>query len=326
MKRSKRDDASLIAELEPLAAGLLDRHIAAAREWFPHQYVPWSVGRNFEGPLEGEPWQEDQSRLDPAARSALVMNLLTEDNLPGYHHALAVNSTREGAWGEWLNRWTAEEDRHASSIRGYLHATRAVDPVALERARMAQVSTGFESPATGCLSGMAYVALQELATRVSHRNTGRFSGDPVCERLMARIAQDENLHMVFYREVLRAALAIVPDQVLVAVEENVRAFRMPGHAMPGFAPMAAQIAVAGVYDLRIHHDDVLIPLLRNLKIFDLEGLGPQGEQARDSLASHLERLDARAGLFVERRAQVLAARQRRGHEDRPSAPAAPVSG
>ncbi|MFI1186067.1 acyl-ACP desaturase [Streptomyces californicus] len=320
MRRPKRDDASLVRELEPFAAGLLDRHIAAAREWFPHQYVPWGAGRDFDGPLGGEPWREDQSRLDPAARSALVVNLLTEDNLPGYHHALAVNSTRDGAWGEWLNRWTAEEDRHATSIRGYLHATRAVDPVALERARMAQVSTGFASPATGCLSGMAYVALQELATRISHRNTGRHSGDPVCERLMTRIAQDENLHMVFYREVLRAALAIAPDQVLVALEENVRSFRMPGHAMPGFAPMAARIAVAGVYDLRIHHDDVLMPLLRNLKVFDLEGLGPEGEEARDSLAAHLERLDARAGLFVERRAGALAARQRRGHEDRPPAP------
>ncbi|WP_420167329.1 acyl-ACP desaturase [Streptomyces violaceoruber] len=325
MKGPKRDDASLIRELEPFAAGLLNRHMAAAREWFPHQYVPWGAGRDFDGPLGGDPWQEGQSRLDRAARSALVLNLLTEDNLPGYHHALAVNSTREGAWGEWLDRWTAEEDRHASSIRGYLHATRAVDPVALERARMAQVSTGFASPATGCLSGIAYVALQELATRISHRNTGRYSGDPVCERLMARIAQDENLHMVFYREVLRAALEIAPDQVLVAVEENVRSFRMPGHAMPGFAPMAAQIAVAGVYDLRIHHDDVLMPLLRNLRIFDLEGLGPEGEQARDSLASHLERLDARAGLFVERRAQVLAARRRRAHEERPPAPVTPVS-
>ncbi|MFD0427629.1 acyl-ACP desaturase [Streptomyces zhihengii] len=99
MTRLKRDDASLIAELEPVAAGLLDRHIAAAREWFPHQYVPWSTGRDFDGPLGGEPWQEDQSRLDPAARSALIVNLLTEDNLPGYHHALAMNSTREGAWG-----------------------------------------------------------------------------------------------------------------------------------------------------------------------------------------------------------------------------------
>lgn len=318
------DDANLISELEPTAAGLLDRHVATAKEWFPHQYVPWGMSRDFDGPLGGEPWHEAQSALDPAARSALIVNLLTEDNLPGYHHALAMNTTRDGAWGEWGNRWTAEEDRHAVSIRDYLHATRAVDPVALERARMAQVGAGYDSPVSGFLDATAYVALQELATRISHRNTGRSSGDPLCERLMARIAQDENLHMVFYRELLRAALDLAPDQVLVAVEEGVRTFRMPGHAMPGFAAMAAEVAVAGVYDLRIHHDDVLVPLLRSLRIFDLEGLGPEGEKARDSLAAHLRHLDARAARFVERRAQALAARERRGREGR--APATVAQG
>ncbi|CAM5346541.1 acyl-ACP desaturase [Streptomyces badius] len=36
-----------------------------------------------------------------------------------------------------------------------------------------------------------------------------------------------------------------------------------------------------MYDLRIHHDDVLVPFLRNLEeVYDLEGLGRQGEQAR----------------------------------------------
>jgi len=31
----------------------------------------------------------------------------------------------------------------------------------------------------------------QLATRVSHRNTGHQSGDPVCDRMLARIATDE---------------------------------------------------------------------------------------------------------------------------------------
>ena len=34
--------------------------------------------------------------------------------------------------------------------------------------------------------GLAYVAFQELATRISHRNTGRYSSDPVADRIMAR--------------------------------------------------------------------------------------------------------------------------------------------
>jgi acyl-[acyl-carrier-protein] desaturase len=58
------------------------------------------------------------------------------------------------------------------------------------------------------LRGLAYVAFQELATRISHRNTGRYSQDPVADRIMARIAADENLHMVFYRDLLDAAIEV----------------------------------------------------------------------------------------------------------------------
>ena len=36
---------ALLAELEPTAARLLDRHLTTSKEWFPHQLVPWSRGR-----------------------------------------------------------------------------------------------------------------------------------------------------------------------------------------------------------------------------------------------------------------------------------------
>ncbi|GHF68573.1 acyl-ACP desaturase [Kitasatospora xanthocidica] len=308
MKIATADALRWLSELEATAEELMNRHLASAREWFPHQYVPWSLGRDFDGPLGGEPWSADQSALSPAVRSALVVNLLTEDNLPGYHWTIGSRTSRDGAWGAWLHQWTAEEDRHAAAIRGYLHAARAVDPIALERARMAHLGTGTVPELEGPLDVIAYAAVQELATRVSHRNTGRLSGDPVCERLLTRIAQDENLHMVFYRELLRAALESGADQVLVTLDATIRDFAMPGLAMPGFGRMAAEIAVAGVYDLRVHHDEVLVPLLRALRVNDLTGLGPAGERARDRIAAHVERTDARAARFVERRAQALAVR------------------
>ncbi|MFJ2577073.1 acyl-ACP desaturase [Kitasatospora aureofaciens] len=311
MKIASAGTVRWLIELEATAEELMNRHLASAREWFPHQYVPWSLGRDFDGPLDGEPWCPEQSAIAPAVRSALIVNLLTEDNLPGYHWTIGAQTSRDGAWGAWLHQWTAEEDRHASTLRGYLHAARAVDPVALERARMAHLGTGTVPEPDGVLGVVAYAAVQELATRVSHRNTGRLSGDPVCDRLLARIAQDENLHMVFYRELLRAAAQLDADQVLVALDETIRGFAMPGQGMPGFGRMAAEVAVAGVYDLRVHHDEVLVPLLRALRVFDLTGLGPAGEQARDRLAEHLARLDARAARFIERRAQALAARARR---------------
>ena len=55
------DDRALIAELEPTVEVLLERHLAGAKEWFPHEYVPWSRGRDF---VEGEAWDPQAVDLD----------------------------------------------------------------------------------------------------------------------------------------------------------------------------------------------------------------------------------------------------------------------
>jgi acyl-[acyl-carrier-protein] desaturase len=276
-----------------------------AQDWMPHEHVPWSQGRDF-GALGGEPWSAGQSRLSPVARTALELNLLTEDNLPSYHSALVRAFGRRGAWGAWVNRWTAEEGRHACGIRDYLLVTRGTDPDRLERARMATVQAGFDPGDKPLLHAFAYLSFQELATRISHRNTGRHCADPVAERLLARIATDENLHMVFYRDLVRAALEIAPGQAVRAIADEVAGFVMPGAVVPGFGRMAAQLAKAGVYDLRIHHDEVIMPLVRYWRVFGLEGLDAGGERARSELADALESLDRRAARFEERRASAQA--------------------
>jgi acyl-[acyl-carrier-protein] desaturase len=300
----------LLAELEPAAGRLLDRHIGMAREWFPHDYIPYSVGRDY----DREPWTPDQPRLNGVAQVAFEVNLLTEDNLPSYHREIYRMFGRgDGAWINWVNRWTAEEGRHAIVLRDYLVVTRSVDPYALERARMAQIQTGYDHDDGGnVLRGLAYVAFQELATRISHRNTGRYSADPVADRIMARIAADENLHMVFYRDMLSEAAQIDPSGTVHAVADEVIGFQMPGAGMASFTRKAAQMAKAGIYDLRIHHDEVVWPLLRHWGIFELGGLDASAEIRRHELRRFLTELDASASRFESRRAGALereAARQ-----------------
>jgi acyl-[acyl-carrier-protein] desaturase len=301
-------DARLLYALEEVVERELNRHLQVARDWMPHEYVPWSQGRDFDGPLGGEPWAPDQSKVTDVGRIALVVNLLTEDNLPSYHHEIATLFGRDGAWGTWVHRWTAEEGRHGTVMRDYLLTTRAVDPVELENFRMSHMSEGYISDNNhSMLHSVAYVAFQELATRISHRNTGKESGDPVCDRMLARIATDENLHMVFYRNLLRAAFELAPDQTMRAVRDVVTGFRMPGHGIPGFERAAARMAIGGIYNLRIHHDDVLQPVLRFLKAGEIPNLGPEGQKAQEELMTFLEDLDTEARLFDER----LAARQAR---------------
>lgn len=302
-------DARLLHALEEVVETELNRHLKVAKEWMPHEYVPWSDARDFDGVMGGEAWAVEQSKVSEIGRISLVVNLLTEDNLPSYHHEIASMFGRDGAWGTWVHRWTAEEGRHSIVMRDYLLASRAVDPVALERFRMEHMSAGFESDNRhSMLHSVAYVAFQELATRVSHRNTGHHSGDPVCDRMLARIATDENLHMVFYRNLLGAALEIAPDPAMRAIADVVTGFRMPGHGMPGFERAAARIAIGGIYNLRIHHDDVLLPVLRHLRVLEVTGLGPEGLRAQEELGAFMGGLDAQATKFDDRRAALLARR------------------
>src|SRR4051794_3104705 len=217
-------DLQLIHELEPVAEAGLNQHLAATKNWNPHDYVPWSEGTDYAG-TGGRDWGPEQSRLSELARIAVITNLLTEDNLPSYHRAIAEHFSLDDAWGAWVNRWTVEENRHGIALRDYLVVTRAVDPNALEMARIQQVSAGFSPGQQGqgsirpesMLDALVYVTFQELATRVSHRNTGRACAEPVADQLLKRVAFDENLHMIFYRNVATAALDLAPDQAMHSI-------------------------------------------------------------------------------------------------------------
>src|SRR5262245_633468 len=118
------DQTALLTELEPVAARLLDAHLAASKEWFPHELVPWSLGRDFE---PGEAWSDEVVPMDPAVRSSLFVNLLAEDNLPYYFRTIETLFGVDSAWGTWVRRWTAEEGRHSIVLRDYLTVTRTLD-------------------------------------------------------------------------------------------------------------------------------------------------------------------------------------------------------
>jgi acyl-[acyl-carrier-protein] desaturase len=291
------DERAMLIELEPEVGRLYNRHAGMAQEWFPHDFIPYRLGRDF----DREPWTPDQPRLTGVAQTAFEIGLLTEDNLPSYHRLIhGMFGQGDGAWINWVGRWTAEEGRHAIVLRDYLTVTRNIDPVALERGRMTQLQQGYDHDSPDTLHGLAYVTFQELATRIAHRNTGRYSDDPVADKIMVRIATDENLHMVFYRDVLAAALKIDPSAAVRAIVDEVLAFQMPGAGIPGFIRKAAQIAKAGIYDLRVHRDEVLMPILRHWKIFELADLDGPAEDARRRLREHLANLDAAIARFEER--------------------------
>lgn len=311
-------DLELIRELETVAEAGLNQHLATMKNWNPHDYVPWSAGADF-GALGGREWCVEQSGLSEVARIAMITNLLTEDNLPSYHRAIAEHFTLDDAWGAWVNRWTVEENRHGTALRDYLVVTRAVDPVELELARMQQVTAGFSPGQQGqgavgpesMLDALVYVTFQELATRVSHRNTGRACDEPIADQLLKRVSADENLHMIFYRGVGAAALDIAPDQVMPAICRILNSFQMPGFSIPNFRRNAVKIAVGGIYDLRQHLDEVILPVLRYWRVFERNDFTGEGLRLRDELAAFIAHLAAEASKFEDSKARYLERQERR---------------
>jgi acyl-[acyl-carrier-protein] desaturase len=301
-EESANIQSRLIRDLEPVVAVELERHLAIQKNWYPHEYVPWSEGRDFAGPLNGDAWEAKDSRLSSVAQDSLILNLLTEDNLPSYHSEITLSMGRDGAWGNWIERWTAEEGRHSIVIRDYLMATRGVDPYELEDLRMAHMSLGYQTPyENDMLHTIAYVSFQELATRISHRNTGKISDDPIAEGMMQRIALDENLHMIFYRNTLKAALDLEPNAAMRAITDVVTNFDMPGANMPGFGRKAVQIALAGIYDMQQHLEEVIAPVLRAWEIFERNDLSGDGMVARDELNAFLTKTTDESNRFNEKR-------------------------
>lgn len=298
------NDQDILRELTPVVETLLERHLETSKEWFPHEYVPYGRGRDHE---PGHVWSEEDAdlagaQLTPEVRSALLVNLLTEDNLPYYFRTVEKMFGADGAWGAWVRRWTAEEGRHSMVIYGYLMTTRAIDPVELERSRMIQVSKG-ETPDPGSThEGFVYLALQELATRISHRNTGLQIGDPVGYEVMKRVTGDENLHQLFYRDLATAAVQVAPNEMMIAMEKQVRNFAMPGTGIPDFDRHAAAIARAGIYDLQIHHEQILAPVvLRQWDAPNIAGLSGEGAEAQERLMKRMATSERVAKRYAERR-------------------------
>ena len=286
----------LLQAVEPTVERLLAEHRARRVHWYFHDMIPWELGRNF----KTEPWDESQCTINERARTSLVLNLLTEDNLPYYHNALERHLPENSVWREWNGLWTAEEGQHAIAIRSYLLTSRNCDPYELEDDRMATMQVGYQPNWTHPAELLAYTSAQELATRVSHRNAGKITEDQTAFELMRQIASDENHHFMFYKGVMAAMLKEAPAMALEGIYKTMLNFQMPGIGIPGFLRRSIDIAKAGVYNLRIHHDRVLVPLIEQWGIGSMDGLSAKASEFQEKLMELPAQIMAKAERFEAR--------------------------
>ncbi len=71
---------------------------------------------------------------------------------------------------------------------------------------------------------------------------------------------------------------LTPDQTLKAITDVICNFQMPGAGMPNFRRHGVLMAKHGIYDLRQHHEEVVMPILRKLNVFDRDDFGPEARR------------------------------------------------
>ncbi|WP_338767153.1 acyl-ACP desaturase [Nocardia vulneris] len=277
-------DRELLESLELDVESTLRRHIDAADGWQPHDYVPWDDGRNFSF-LGGIDWDPEQSELSEVAKLALTVSVLIADNLPSYHRELG-KYLRTGAWWRWVGRWTAEENRHEILIRNFLMVTRSVDPVELERMRMAHMTTGFRRPGMHLLDVLAACAFEEVAAAIRHRNTAALNESPMVTAIAERIARDDELQAEFFAKMVEAGFNVAPDQTMRAIADRIADFAVPSVTLADGRNSDDVLAAAGIYDPARQDELVFKPLLQRWNVFTRTDLGAAGEKAREEL-SHL---------------------------------------
>ena len=166
--------------------------------------------------------------------------------------------------------------------------------------------------AENIFDSILYVTFQELATRVSHRNTGKACNEMIADQLMAKISHDENLHMIFYRDLSEAGIALAPNKAMHSLHRVLRNFKMPGFTVPEFRRKAVMIAVGGVYDPRIHLDEVVMPVLKKWRIFERDDFTGEAARLRDDLAVLIKELEVACDKFELSKQRQLEREARRG--------------
>jgi acyl-[acyl-carrier-protein] desaturase len=278
-------DKVLAEELAESVSALFERHLSNSKQWYPFEEIPWDRASDFD---DDEKWDAAQYPLPQGIRSAISVNVLTEDNLPYYTHQLLTPVSEDHPLREWTRRWTAEEWRHSAAMRDWILATRAIDPYQLEDDRMAQMSGGVVPQPESLAELISYVSFQELATQVAHRNTGQaLDREMRGKKIMSTIAGDEGLHYAFYRDMVLAALKIDPSTMMIAIQRQLRGFKMPGTGIPGFAAHQEAIARAGIFGALQFVDVVVKPTLDYWRVDEVDGLSSEAEVAREKIRKNV---------------------------------------
>jgi acyl-[acyl-carrier-protein] desaturase len=290
----------VLRDFEDTVRDLMAVHEAKRELWFPHDLI---------GPGPDESPTEHRARarrradgIPVPARAAVALNLLTEEGLPHFHRVFAAHAGEDSHWRDWLNLWTAEEDRHGQVLHDYVRDTGLLDQRRLEEMQFAYLRAGFNPDwDKDPYRVFVYTSVQERATQRSHAETGKLVAeyDPLLGSVLEKVAQEEARHFSFYRAVFSEVVKRDPNGALESASHILPGIDMPGLTIPGFRDFAEVIRRSGIYGPR-DYLKIVLEQIAYWKIEKLEDLNEMGRKAQERIMAVPDRLRRIADLIETR--------------------------
>ena len=282
----------------------MESHLSKRKLWFSSDFLPSEEQMDDDKKSVSGKLKERAKGIKDSVRTALAVNLLTEEGLPHFHTLLTKHLGDNSFWAKWTNMWTAEEDRHGNVIRDYVRDSRIFNFKEIEMMQFNYVEAGF-NPDWGMdpYKLFVYTTLQERATQVSHKNTGKAAGmeEPLLNGILSSIAADEAKHYTFYRNVFKEILSLDPERALLSAVSVMPAIDMPGIAMPNFREMADVVRREGIYGPR-EYKSIVEEVIKFWEIDLITRLSGIAAKAQEKIMGIPQRLQTIAE-YIERRTE-----------------------
>lgn len=294
----------VLSNMEEKVKEWINVHLGKRKLWFSSDFLPADEKNDENQSAAINKLRSRVRGIKDSARVALAVNLITEEGLPHFHRVIAKYLGDNSSWFDWLNMWTAEEDRHGGALRDYVRDGRVFNFNHIEKMQYAYIEKGFNPDwDKDPYRVFVYTTLQERATQFSHKNTANFIGEeePLIKGILTSIASDEAKHFTFYRNVFKAILEIDPNEALKSALAIMPAIDMPGVSMPHFRDMADVIRRAGIYG-PWEYKKIVEEALSFWNIHLLEGLNEIGRIAQDKLMSIPKRLE-KVAEYIEQKSK-----------------------
>ncbi len=302
--KETQNKTEVLKHLESKVKEWIETHIAKRNLWFSSDYLPADEKMNDDKESNLQKLRERVKGIKDSVRVASALNLLTEEGLPHFHRLIAQYLGDKSFWSKWNNMWTAEEDRHGGVLRDYARDGRLFSFKEIEMMQFHYIENGFNPDwDKDPYRVFVYTTLQERATQVSHKNTGKLVGEdePMLNGILNNIAADEAKHYTFYRNVFKEILKIDPDRALQSAATIMPAIDMPGNSMPNFREMADVVRRVGIYGPR-HYKKIVEEVIKFWEIELLNGLNDIAQKAQEKILSIPKRLE-KVAEYIERKTE-----------------------